>query len=287
MRRGHDDLPEVIVPSFIVPSCCRQPRLVALALLAARPPPPRRGPSASTSASTAPSRPRPTTSAIGSSSSATSRPDRPRSTTRSRADSSSTPARASGSGRTSPPASRSRTSRATMRRARRRAFPHPFFFNQPREVTGEATGVKRSETAVHVQAMYLVNPGGRLRLVLSGGPSFFDVRAGRRDRGHRHRDLSVRHGDVRLGQDEPRERLGGRLQRRRGRDVDADAADSASAAWCASRARPSISTRRATGRSRWTQAASMRAAGSGCCSEANDLTTTLTGRGLHVRCRER
>jgi len=55
------------------------------------------------------------------------------------------------------------------------SFPHPFFFNQPREVTGEAAGVKRSETAVHVQAMYLVNPGGRLRLVLSGGPSFFDV----------------------------------------------------------------------------------------------------------------
>ena len=55
------------------------------------------------------------------------------------------------------------------------SVPHPFFFNQPREVTGEATGVKRSETAVHVQAMYLVNPGGRLRLVLSGGPSFFNV----------------------------------------------------------------------------------------------------------------
>jgi hypothetical protein len=55
------------------------------------------------------------------------------------------------------------------------SFPHPFFFNQPRAVTGEATGVNRSETAVHVQAMYLVNPGGRLRLVLSGGPSFFAV----------------------------------------------------------------------------------------------------------------
>jgi hypothetical protein len=55
------------------------------------------------------------------------------------------------------------------------SFPHPFFFNQPREVTGDATGVKRSETAVHIQAMYLVNPGGRLRLVLSGGPSFFTV----------------------------------------------------------------------------------------------------------------
>ena len=55
------------------------------------------------------------------------------------------------------------------------SFPHPFLFNQPREVTGDATGVKRSETAVHVQAMYLINPGGRLRLVLSGGPSFFRV----------------------------------------------------------------------------------------------------------------
>jgi hypothetical protein len=54
-------------------------------------------------------------------------------------------------------------------------FPHPFFFNQPREVTGDATGVKRSETAVHVQAMYLITTGGRLRFVLSGGPSFYSV----------------------------------------------------------------------------------------------------------------
>ena len=58
------------------------------------------------------------------------------------------------------------------------SFPHPFFFNQPRAVEGDATGVTRTETAVHVQAMYLVNPGGpggRLRVVLSGGPSFFTV----------------------------------------------------------------------------------------------------------------
>jgi hypothetical protein len=55
------------------------------------------------------------------------------------------------------------------------SVPHPFFFNQPREVTGDATGVKRSETAVHLQAMYLVNPGGRLRFVISGGPSFFTL----------------------------------------------------------------------------------------------------------------
>jgi hypothetical protein len=55
------------------------------------------------------------------------------------------------------------------------SVPHPFFFNQPREITGEAAGVKRSETAVHVQLMYLVNRGGRLRFVLSGGPSYFTV----------------------------------------------------------------------------------------------------------------
>ncbi len=55
------------------------------------------------------------------------------------------------------------------------SVPHPFFFDQPRQVTGDATGVNRTETAVHVQAMYLVNPGGHLRLILSGGPSFFDV----------------------------------------------------------------------------------------------------------------
>jgi len=54
-------------------------------------------------------------------------------------------------------------------------FPHPFFFNQNREVTGDAKGVTRTETAVHVQAMYLWNPAGSLRVVISGGPSFFTV----------------------------------------------------------------------------------------------------------------
>lgn len=53
--------------------------------------------------------------------------------------------------------------------------PHPFFFDTPRDVTGDATGVKRTETAAHVQAMYLISTGGRLRVVLSGGPSFFNV----------------------------------------------------------------------------------------------------------------
>jgi Outer membrane protein beta-barrel domain len=55
------------------------------------------------------------------------------------------------------------------------SIPHPFFFQQPRIVTGDATGVKRTETAVHVQAVYLVNPGGKLRMAFSGGPTFFNL----------------------------------------------------------------------------------------------------------------
>jgi hypothetical protein len=54
-------------------------------------------------------------------------------------------------------------------------FPHPFFFEQPRTVTGDATNLTRTETAIHVQAMYLVNPGGRLRMIFSGGPTFLNV----------------------------------------------------------------------------------------------------------------
>jgi Outer membrane protein beta-barrel domain len=55
------------------------------------------------------------------------------------------------------------------------SFPHPLHFDQPREVTGEATALARKETAAHIQAMYLWNAGGALRVVFSGGPSFFNV----------------------------------------------------------------------------------------------------------------
>jgi hypothetical protein len=55
------------------------------------------------------------------------------------------------------------------------SFPHPFVFDQPREVTGDATGVTRKEAVVHVQVQYLWNPAGPLRVIFSGGPSFFNV----------------------------------------------------------------------------------------------------------------
>jgi hypothetical protein len=53
--------------------------------------------------------------------------------------------------------------------------PHPFFLNQFREVSGDTRSLSRTETAVHVQAMYFWHPAGPLRLVLSGGPTFFSV----------------------------------------------------------------------------------------------------------------
>ena len=56
------------------------------------------------------------------------------------------------------------------------SVPHPFFLQRHREVTGEPGGVRREETAVHVQAQYELPPFGKLHVVLSGGPSLFDVK---------------------------------------------------------------------------------------------------------------
>ena len=53
-------------------------------------------------------------------------------------------------------------------------LPHPFFFNQPREITGDAD-ITREETGIHVQALYALPLSGSLQVVLSGGPSFLDV----------------------------------------------------------------------------------------------------------------
>jgi hypothetical protein len=53
-------------------------------------------------------------------------------------------------------------------------IPHPFFDNRDREVTGEATDLTRTETAVHLQLYYL-KTSGRLRVLLTAGPSRFTV----------------------------------------------------------------------------------------------------------------
>jgi opacity protein-like surface antigen len=53
--------------------------------------------------------------------------------------------------------------------------PHPFFFNQQRTVTGEFDG-DRSETAVHIQAKWLLPVSPKMLVTIFGGPSFFSVK---------------------------------------------------------------------------------------------------------------
>lgn len=55
------------------------------------------------------------------------------------------------------------------------SVPHPFFFNQGRDVSGEVGGLTREELAVHVRASYLLVPAGKVQVIAFGGPSFFKV----------------------------------------------------------------------------------------------------------------
>jgi opacity protein-like surface antigen len=55
------------------------------------------------------------------------------------------------------------------------SIPHPFFLRQNREVSGEADGIRREETGIHVQAQYSVPLGRRLQLTLMAGPSLLQV----------------------------------------------------------------------------------------------------------------
>jgi hypothetical protein len=52
--------------------------------------------------------------------------------------------------------------------------PHPFFFETPREVTGDV-GTRRAERAVHVQGVLRWNVSRPVAVSLFGGPSFFDL----------------------------------------------------------------------------------------------------------------
>ncbi len=58
------------------------------------------------------------------------------------------------------------------------SVPHPFFFNQPRAVTGDVTGLTHDELAVHVQARITAPVGSRLQIAAFGGPSWFQVTQG-------------------------------------------------------------------------------------------------------------
>jgi len=55
------------------------------------------------------------------------------------------------------------------------SIPHPFFFNTFRNISGTAGSLQRRELAAHIQAAYVIS-SNRFDVVLSGGPTFFDVR---------------------------------------------------------------------------------------------------------------
>lgn len=50
------------------------------------------------------------------------------------------------------------------------SVPHPFFFNQPRTVTGQ-TDLSREETGIHVQVQYAIPASKKVQVVLGAGPS--------------------------------------------------------------------------------------------------------------------
>lgn len=54
--------------------------------------------------------------------------------------------------------------------------PHPFFFERDRAFSGEATGLTRTEQAVHAGLSMMIPAGRRLQVILSAGPSFLTVK---------------------------------------------------------------------------------------------------------------
>lgn len=50
-------------------------------------------------------------------------------------------------------------------------IPHPFFFGQPRTLTGSSSGIERTETAAHLHGLVALPVGRRVVLTLSGGPT--------------------------------------------------------------------------------------------------------------------
>lgn len=54
-------------------------------------------------------------------------------------------------------------------------LPHPFWFDRSRSVSGTAPGLARSETAVHLQALWTIPVGRSVAITLFGGPTWFNV----------------------------------------------------------------------------------------------------------------
>ena len=53
--------------------------------------------------------------------------------------------------------------------------PHPFFFNQLRDIGGQSASLRHREQVIHLTALYAIPIGSDLDVVVGGGPSFFIV----------------------------------------------------------------------------------------------------------------
>jgi opacity protein-like surface antigen len=54
------------------------------------------------------------------------------------------------------------------------ALPHPFYFNQPRVVAGQAS-LKREDLALHLAGQYMLPVSENVQVSLFGGPTYFRV----------------------------------------------------------------------------------------------------------------
>jgi hypothetical protein len=57
------------------------------------------------------------------------------------------------------------------------SLPHPFYFSRPRSVEGVASGLKRDEAMLAIEASYLVRMNARTDIQVFAGPAFFKVQA--------------------------------------------------------------------------------------------------------------
>jgi hypothetical protein len=54
-------------------------------------------------------------------------------------------------------------------------IPHPFTFNKPRSVSGDSNGLDHDETAVHLQAVWMIPARPRWSIAIAAGPSWIIV----------------------------------------------------------------------------------------------------------------
>jgi hypothetical protein len=55
------------------------------------------------------------------------------------------------------------------------SVPHPFFFNQPRSISGTENGIQHAENGVHLQVQYVVPVSDSVHVILGAGPSWISV----------------------------------------------------------------------------------------------------------------